>query len=91
MTHWGPIIDHDGRACDVPEGANVRVWMGNGKIYEGFLHHPTGDGWDWSGPSDPATHSFVLSYQVARPRGVQMVCDALNAIEDNPQPRAVPA
>lgn len=90
MTKWGPIIDHDGGACPIPAGTYARAWMSNGRRYEGVLTTPVGDGWCWDGPADPATLSHVLAYQLQRPRGVQMVVDALQQLGDAPRPQLVP-
>lgn len=79
MTQWGNIIDHDGGPCPLPEGQQIRVWMTDGACYVGTLKSPTkAQGWDWSGPSCPATLAHVLAYQLPRPARVQMVCDQLS-------------
>jgi len=79
MTQWGNIIDHDGGPCPLPEGQPIRVWMTDGHCHEGRLTLKKGVyGWDWSGPSCPATLAHVLAYQLPRPARVRMVCDLLS-------------
>lgn len=80
MTQWGPIIDHNGGACPLEAGTVVRVFMSNGQRFEGILYSTDGTGWDWNGPSDPFTLSFVLAYQLQRPKGLQLLDAALSAL-----------
>ncbi|MEO1637755.1 MAG: hypothetical protein AAFU41_00740 [Pseudomonadota bacterium] len=67
---WGNIIDHDGGQCPLQPGQYVRVWMDNGRHYDGVIISADGDGWDWAGPACSQTLAFVLAYQLPRAEAV---------------------
>ncbi|MEM9579073.1 MAG: hypothetical protein AAF891_00180 [Pseudomonadota bacterium] len=63
MTSWGPLIDHTGGDCPVPQGAYIRAFSDIGDVTEGPMNDCYALGWNWSLPPDP-DFGHVLCYQI---------------------------